>query len=63
MLTRQGCVLAEELHRSVEMLDRNMISQMKTLAKPPQVVVTVFNMVTLGLLWRGSGGVVDVSKI
>ncbi|CAL1171738.1 unnamed protein product [Cladocopium goreaui] len=45
VLTRQGCVLAEELHRSVEMLDRNMISQMKTLAKPPQVVVTVFNMV------------------
>ena len=56
-------MLAEELQRSVEMLDRNMISQMKTLAKPPQVVVTVFNMVTLGLLWRGSGGVVDVSKI
>ena len=48
VLMRQGSALAEQLYRSVERLDRMMILEMKTWAKPPQVVVTVFNMVTLG---------------
>eukprot|EP00435_Cladocopium_sp_Y103_P048337 s667_g14.t1 len=45
VLARQRSVLAEELYRSVEILSREMIQEMKAWAKPPQVVVTVFNMV------------------